>query len=56
MEQSKLTLGDSVKLYDEAQVLIKELQKELKAANEKVRKLAGEENGEAVLEDFDGEQ
>lgn len=55
MEDSKLTLADSVRLYDEAQVLIKELQGELKDANERVKMLAGEKDGEPELEDFEGE-
>lgn len=55
MEDSKLTLSESVKFYDEAQILIGELQKELKAASERVKKLAAEKDGNAVLEDFSEE-
>ena len=55
MEESKLTLKDSVELYDEAQVLIRELHDELKDANERVKILTGETDGKAEIEDFGGE-
>ncbi len=38
MDQNELPLDDTLKLYEEAQELIKELEKELKEAKEKVAK------------------
>lgn len=38
MDSNELPLNDTLKLYEEAQQLIKELEKELKEAKEKVAK------------------
>lgn len=55
MEESKITLDKSVKLYDEADVLIKELKEELTKASEKVKVLVDKKGDEPVVEDFDEE-
>ena len=51
MEENKITLDESVKLYDEASALIKGLKEELGKASEKVKILVS--NEEAVLNDFE---
>ena len=55
MEESKITLDKSVKLYDEADVLIKELKEELTKASEKVKVLVDKKNDEPIVEDFEEE-
>lgn len=55
MEESKITLGKSVKLYDEADILIKELKEELTKASEKVKVLVDRKGDEPIVEDFDEE-
>jgi len=52
MEESKITLDRSVKLYDEANILIKELKEELGKAGEKVQILTDKKDDNAVIEDF----
>lgn len=53
MEESKITLDDSVKLYDEAGKLIKELREELSNAEKKVKIFVEEKDNEAVVKDFE---
>lgn len=55
MEESKITLDKSVKLYDEADILIKELKEELTKASEKVKVLVDRKGDEPIVEDFDEE-
>lgn len=55
MEESKITLDKSVKLYDEADVLIKELKEELTKASEKVKVLVDKKGDEPIVEDFEEE-
>ncbi|EDS73333.1 exodeoxyribonuclease VII small subunit [Anaerofustis stercorihominis] len=55
MEESKITLDKSVKLYDEADVLIKELKEELTKASEKVKVLVDKKDDEPIVEDFEEE-
>lgn len=53
MEESKITLDNSVKLYDEAGKLIKELREELSNAEKKVKIFVEEKDNEAVVKDFE---
>ncbi|MCO8194060.1 MULTISPECIES: exodeoxyribonuclease VII small subunit [unclassified Anaerofustis] len=53
MEESKITLDNSVKLYDEAGILIKELKEELLDAEKKVKVFVAEKDGEAVIKNFE---
>lgn len=55
MEEAKITLDKSVKLYDEADILIKELKEELTKASEKVKVLVDRKGDEPIVEDFDEE-
>lgn len=55
MEESKITLDKSVKLYDEADVLIKELKEELTKASEKVKVLVDKKGDESIVQDFEEE-
>ena len=53
MGESKITLDNSVKLYDEAGILIKELKEELLDAEKKVKVFVEEKDGEAVIKNFE---
>ena len=53
MEESKITLDNSVKLYDEAGILIKELKEELLDAEKKVKVFVEEKDGEAIIKNFE---
>lgn len=53
MEESKITLDNSVKLYDEAGILIKELKEELLDAEKKVKVFVEEKDDEAVIKNFE---
>ncbi|MGN8914282.1 exodeoxyribonuclease VII small subunit [Anaerofustis butyriciformans] len=53
MEESKITLDNSVKLYDEAGKLIKELREELSNAEKKVKIFVEEKDNEALVKDFE---
>lgn len=55
MEESKITLDKSVKLYDEADVLIKELKEELTKASKKVKVLVDKKGDESIVQDFEEE-
>ena len=55
MEESKITLDKSVKPYDEADELIKELKEELTKASEKVKVLVDKKDDEPIVEDFEEE-
>ena len=53
LDSGKITLDDSVKLYDEAGKLIKELREELSNAEKKVKIFVEEKDNEAVVKDFE---
>lgn len=53
MEESQISLDDSVKLYDEANNLIASLKKELSSARAKVKIVKETKDDEVVLENFE---
>ena len=55
LEDGSLSLDKSLDRFERGIQLSKQLQKQLTAAEAKVRKLVGQEGGEPLLEDLEGE-